>query len=97
MVPKDVKNVCHPCGITANYLTCLKKYGRPPLKAAFDISTYHQGTCDVCGRFTNVTEARDFFHPDFELIFQAMKYDHEPTGNFEHQDCAICISKNKKS
>ncbi len=61
-------NVCHPCGITANYLTCLKKFGEPPLHACFEISTYHLGTCGVCGRQESVTQDRDFFYPDFELL-----------------------------
>lgn len=61
--------VCSPCGITANYLTCLKKYGRRPHKPAYDLSTFHRGTCDVCKSPSSmVTEARDFFYPDFNLI-----------------------------
>ena len=65
----EVDQVCHPCGITANYLTCLRKYGNPPKKACFDLSTYHHGVCDVCGRMTSVTESRDFFYPTFSLLF----------------------------
>lgn len=70
---KIVSVVCTPCGITANYLTCLKKYGKPPKKFHFTVSTYHDGVCDVCGQETTVTEPRDFFYPDFELIFRKMK------------------------
>lgn len=65
---KEVSEVCHPCGLVANYLTCLKKYGQAPLQACYTVSTFHQGTCDVCGQEVHVTEARDFFYPDFSLI-----------------------------
>lgn len=70
---KEVYEVCSPCGITANYLTCLKKYGRPPKQKAFMVSTFHKGVCEVCGEETHVTEARDFFYPDFDLIFKQIK------------------------
>lgn len=60
--------VCYPCGAAANVLTCLAKYGDLPYKAAFDNSTYNHSICDVCGRDTQVTEARDFFYPDFTLL-----------------------------
>lgn len=70
---KEVSSVCQPCGVTANYLTCLKKHGRPPVKKAFDVSTFHNGTCDVCGEKTSVTQPRDFFYPDFSLIFKKIK------------------------
>ena len=70
---KDINIVCSACGITANYLTCLKKYGQPPLKPSYIISTYHDGICDCCGRKTMVTEARDFFYPDFSLITRKIK------------------------
>lgn len=62
-----IYNVCSDCGIEANRLTCLKKYGREPLKAAFDISTFHKGVCDFCKKEKSITEARDFFYPDFSL------------------------------
>jgi hypothetical protein len=68
-----IHKVCSPCGITANYLTCLKKYGKPPIKKAFTISTFHIDMCDVCGEKTGVTEARDFFYPDFSLILKKIK------------------------
>ena len=70
---KEVYNVCAACGITANYLTCLKKYGKPPIQKAFGVSTFHNGKCEVCGDLGPVTEARDFFYPDFSLIFDQIK------------------------
>lgn len=73
MKTREVSEVCTPCGITANYLTCLKKYGKPPKKFSFSVSTYHEGTCGVCGQETTVTEPRDFFYPDFSLIFKKIK------------------------
>lgn len=69
----EVSEVCTPCGITANYLTCLKKYGQPPKKFQFEVSTYHEGVCGVCGQETTVTDPRDFFHPDFDLIYKKIK------------------------
>lgn len=72
-VEKKISLVCGGCGITANYLTCLKKYGRPPLKKAFTVSTYHTGICDLCKEETSITEVRDFFYPDFSLITKKIK------------------------
>lgn len=63
-----IHNVCAPCGISANVLTCLKKFGRRPHKLSFSVSTVHTGICDACGEKTNVTEVRDFFYPDFSLL-----------------------------
>ena len=31
----------------------------------FDVSTWHEGKCDVCGETKEVTEPRDFFYPEF--------------------------------
>ena len=70
---ENIRNVCVACGITANYLTCLKKYGQPPQKKMFSISTYHVAECDFCGEETSVTETRDFFYPDFDLILKKIK------------------------
>lgn len=67
----DIKQVCSPCGITANVLTCLKKYGNPPKQLCFTVSTFHKGKCDCCGQEKEVTEVRDFFYPDFSLIRKA--------------------------
>lgn len=62
-------NVCDDCGIWANELTCYFKYNSEPEKKGFDVSTYHGGVCDCCGRKRPVTEVRDFFNPDFKLIY----------------------------
>lgn len=70
---KEIKLVCSACGITANYLTCLKKYGNPPKKACFDCSTFHENICDMCGKKTEVTEVRDYFYPNFELLEKLIK------------------------
>lgn len=66
-------DVCSDCGIEANRLTCLKKYGEEPKKKSFDVSTFHTGTCDVCGETKAVTEPRDFFYPDFGLLHKKWK------------------------
>jgi hypothetical protein len=68
MKNKIINNVCDKCGIEANRLTCLKKYGEEPKKKKFSVSTYHIGKCDVCGKVTQITEVRDFFYPDFNLL-----------------------------
>ena len=62
------KGYCEPCGVSANVLTCLVKYGRRPNKLCFDVSTFVEGMCIACGEETDVTEARDFFYPDFSLL-----------------------------
>lgn len=70
---REIKVVCSHCGISANVLTCLKKYGRSPKKLAFNTSTFHTAVCDVCGEKTELTEVRDFFYPDFNLLITAME------------------------
>lgn len=60
-----LRNVCHQCGLAANTLTCLKRYGHLPTKPCFDVSTIHKGKCNFCNRITMVTETRDYFYPDF--------------------------------
>lgn len=65
---KNVKSVCYRCGVSANVVTCLKKFNAPPRELAYRISTWHQGECDFCHNMTEVTEPRDFFYPDFELL-----------------------------
>lgn len=86
---KQIDNVCSECGIEANRLTCIQKYGYPPKKACFDVSTYHLATCDVCGRQRMVTEPRDFFYPDFSLLISdnqikmlQLMFDVDPEFNF---------------
>ncbi len=70
---KEIKKVCRECGISANVLTCLKKIGKRPNALSFTMSTYHESTCDFCGERKSVTEARDFFYPDFRLLDEAIK------------------------
>ncbi len=65
--------VCRACGLAANALTCLLKYGQYPLKPAFSVSSFYQGTCGSCGRATTVTEERDFFSPDFSLLSEPFR------------------------
>lgn len=71
---KEIYNTCIGCGHLARSLTCLKKYGKLPLKYGFDIPTYHNGQCDCCGKKTAVTETRVFFYPDFSLIEKVKKF-----------------------
>ena len=46
--------VCQSCGSKASG-------GRQ-----FEISCWHKEKCDVCGKVKPVTEARDFFYPNFK-------------------------------
>lgn len=78
---KEINIVCIGCGMTANYLTCLKKYAQPPIQKAFTISTMHKGMCDYCGEKTYVTEVRDYFYPDFSLIEMVKNYLHTFNSN----------------
>lgn len=68
-----IQQVCAPCGVSANVLTCLKKYKDRPKKLQFQVSTWHDGECDFCGEVTGVTEVRDFFYPDFTLLAKKVK------------------------
>jgi len=70
----EIIEVCWECGVSANVLTCLKKYGNRPHQLAFTVSTYHKGTCDVCGEKKHVTELRDFFYADTTLIKEIAEY-----------------------
>lgn len=72
--------VCYKCGVKANILTCLQRYGNFPLKWSFEISTWHTDICDVCGKHDDVTQARDFFHPDFKLLNISKRYMYKPLG-----------------
>lgn len=71
-------NCCYECGISANVLTCIKKYGKPPKKLCFDTSTYNWGECGNCKEVKHVTQPRDFFYPDFTLLSRNfnIRYDH---------------------
>lgn len=73
----SIHQSCRECGITANVLTCLKRYGHPPKQLAYSVSTYHKGKCDFCGEEKDVTEARDFFYPDYSLIPEVVTALHE--------------------
>ncbi len=64
----EYQEICASCGVEANRLTCLKKYGHEPIEKSFSISTFHEGVCDCCGEKKWVTEPRDFFYPDFSLL-----------------------------
>lgn len=49
--------VCRDCAFRA-----IVKQGIHPLTA---VSTFHEDTCDVCGKVTAVTEPRDYCYPNF--------------------------------
>jgi len=67
-----------PCGVSANVLTCLKKFGRSPKELKSQTSTFHDAPCDVCHDMTGVTEVRDFFYPEFDLLIKKMsKHGHK--------------------
>lgn len=60
--------VCNKCGLEANRRTCLKNYRALPKQPKSLLSTYHAGKCEWCGDRAQITEARDFFYPDFKLL-----------------------------
>jgi len=68
---KTISQCCYECGVSANVLTCLKRYGNRPKKLAYNTSIYSDGVCHICGEHKPVTETRDFFHPDFSLLKKA--------------------------
>lgn len=74
MEKKKPSGVCGECGIAANVLTCLKKYGAPPKQLCFSVSTSHKGVCAYCRKTKMVTEERDYFYPDFSLIGKIVKF-----------------------
>jgi hypothetical protein len=57
----DIHWVCIDCGKRAlsNAINIGKKQ--------FSVSTYHNGTCDVCKELKSVTQTRDFGFPKFEV------------------------------
>jgi len=48
------------------YFPCGKRASDKSKTKCFSVSTVHMGTCDVCGKFSAVTEPRDFGYPNFE-------------------------------
>lgn len=71
---QEINNVCAECGIAANVLTCLKRFGKRPNELSFTTSTFHRGVCDVCLEEKYVTEARDFYYPDFTLLKKVAEF-----------------------
>lgn len=68
------QGVCHRCGVTANVLTCLKKYGQSPNQLSVVAGTSWRGRCRICGREDSVGSERDYYHPDFSLIEKVVSF-----------------------
>ncbi len=68
-----MNKICEQCGLAANYLTCMVRYGTPPKSPMFGVSTWHEAKCDSCKRVVWVTEARDFYYPNFSLLSSKFK------------------------
>ena len=62
------KFVCGDCGRKANRLTCLKKFNHEPTKIQFVTPKYIKSKCGVCGQIKAVTDPKNFFNPDFDLL-----------------------------
>ncbi len=61
--------VCQECWEEWSRETWKKRNPRKPQpKIQFDLSTWHDNTCDVCWEKKSVTQPRDFFYPDFNLL-----------------------------
>ena len=56
--------VCGDCGLKAS------------AGKSFTLSTFHMNVCEVCGEKKLVTEARDYFYPEFK--------GHEPAPKSKH-------------
>lgn len=65
---KRIQKICDRCGAVANIIDKFKANGTLPHRIKFTMSTMHEAECDFCGDFGPVTEARDFFYPDFTLL-----------------------------
>ena len=65
-----IHKVCRECWIEASELTWKKKFPneKEPERYCFSVSTFRKNTCDFCGEIKSVTETRDFFYPDFNLL-----------------------------
>lgn len=64
----EINQVCYECGVTANVLTCLKRFKAPPFKLKYEVSTYSNGRCDFCKKNKSITSVRDFYYPMFSLL-----------------------------
>ncbi len=60
--------VCSDCWKKANKATQIKKFWEVKYPTSFSVSTFHKNTCDFCKQKKSVTQTRDFFYPDFNLI-----------------------------
>jgi len=67
-MPKYPKKVCDICGIEANRLTSIERYGREPRWKKHRFADYKKAKCDICGRKTRVTTPDSFFLPNFKLL-----------------------------
>lgn len=65
---REINQVCHECGVTANVLTCLKKHKTPPKKLCYEVSTWSLDFYDICRQEKSVSSPRNYFHPDFSLL-----------------------------
>jgi len=58
-----IHNVCSECWIKAMKASYDNKWNKDEI-----ISTYHLWICDFCKKKKGITETRDFWYPDFNLI-----------------------------
>ena len=65
-----IHKVCRECWEESSKLTWKKKFpnAKEPERYSFIVSTFHENTCDFCWEKKYVTQARDFFYPDFNLL-----------------------------
>jgi hypothetical protein len=62
-----INNVCSECWIKASKKTFEKKWIKTD-EFCFSVSTYHKWICDFCKQEKSITETRDFYYPNFNLI-----------------------------
>lgn len=63
-----INQVCSDCWIKANEQTQIKKFWEIKYPTKFSVSTFHKWICDFCKEEKSITETRDFYYPDFNLI-----------------------------
>lgn len=74
-IKTTIHHVCRECWEEASRLTWKKKFPKAiePEKYCFDVSTFYTKICDFCKEEKPVTETRDFFYPDFNLLKNKQK------------------------
>jgi len=63
-----IRKVCFDCWTEASKATQIDKYWEVKYTTSFSVSTYRKSICDWCKKEESVTQTRDFFYPNFNLL-----------------------------